>query len=1111
MSQLDPRLDNIFAQALEIVDATERVAFVERACDGNEALRQEVEALLQADQGAVNFMKATQVVVPVSAIPSEQAGDRIGRYKLLEVIGEGGFGVVWMAEQEEPVRRRVALKIIKLGMDTRQVVARFEAERQALALMEHPNIARVFDGGATDTGRPYFVMELVKGVPITTYCDANKLSTRDRLALFIQVCQAVQHAHQKGIIHRDLKPSNILVTAQDGAPVPKVIDFGVAKATQARLTERTLFTGLHQVIGTPAYMSPEQAGLGALDLDTRSDIYALGVLLYELLTGWTPFTKEEFEKAGWDEIFRLIREQDPPKPSTRLSTLTHEELTTISIRRQSEPAKLNKLLRGDLDWVVMKALEKDRSRRYETANGLAMDVRRFLDCQPVTAAAPSLFYVGWKFARRHRVTVAVGFVVLNLLLGTIGLALRSEHLARDRARRSEAHRIESEKLLARATTAEKQATADLWHSYLAQARAHRWSGRAGRRFASLEAISKAAQIRPDLTLRNEAIATMALSDVRHTGQLRPPGSVFAALDASVKLHASADAQGNISIRRIEDNGEVQQLPGFGQPVVWVMRFSPDGQYLAAKYGHGKQALWVWDLKEKKVALKTPTFDDGPVAFHPKTRTLAVGFNKGDIALYDLVAGTELKQLTGGESAPYNIAFDSAGDRLAVASHGEPGLQILEVASGKVLLTIPHPSAVHATAWSPDGRQIASACANLSVYLWDIATGRQQAALKAHHGNPVQVAYHPSGSLLASYGWDGITHFWEPGTGKHLFEQPSWSLDASFSPDGLRFGTVRDHYDVAAGEEFRVLAGHHGQLRIEGDISSDGRWLASAAGDGTRLWDLQSFREIVFVPNSDGGNQRALFTSDTHSLWIANGPNLRRFDMTPQRDGAGETLKLTPAQTMANLAAGTVICLLTNGALTTFPFLGAPVAGEPMLVESGKSGYISLSPDHRWLATGNWKRTDAIVWDAATGARVRVLEIPRSATVAFSRDGRWLVTGSGLQYSLRRTGTWETVWESRRSPDAGETSGNLVFSHDGTMMALNYSRTLIRLVSIGTGEELATLEAAPQEPVCFSPNDDRLVSRGPQGQLYVWNVGRIRQRLAKMGLDWRDTAQIPVGR
>src|SRR5207249_1044696 len=300
--------------------------------------------------------------------PTEKAGDRISRYKLLEQIGEGGCGVVYMAEQEEPVRRRVALKVIKLGMDTKSVIARFEAERQALAMMDHPNIAKVLDGGATQTGRPYFVMELVRGVRITEFCDEARLSTEARLRLFVQVCQAIQHAHQKVIIHRDLKPSNILVTVNDGAAVPKVIDFGIAKATQADLTKKTVFTRFHQFLGTPAYMSPEQAEMTSLDIDTRSDIYSLGVLLYELLTGKTPFDAEELLKAGLDEMRRRIREQEPARPSTRVSTLRGDELTTTAKRRGLDAPKLISLLRGDLDWIAMKCLEKDRARRYETAN-----------------------------------------------------------------------------------------------------------------------------------------------------------------------------------------------------------------------------------------------------------------------------------------------------------------------------------------------------------------------------------------------------------------------------------------------------------------------------------------------------------------------------------------------------------------------------------------------------------------------------------------------------------------------------------------------------------------------------------------------------------------------
>jgi tetratricopeptide (TPR) repeat protein len=366
---------------------------------------------------------------------AEKPGDRIGRYKLLQQIGEGGCGIVYMAEQEEPVRRLVALKIIKLGMDTRSVIARFEAERQALALMEHPNIAKVHDAGATETGRPFFVMELVRGVKLTSYCDQQKLSTSQRLELFLQVCQAVQHAHQKGIIHRDLKPSNILVTEQDGAPVPKIIDFGIAKATtEQRLTDKTLFTAFEQFLGTPAYMSPEQAGLGGLDIDTRSDIYSLGVLLYELLTGQPPFDTEKLARSALDEILRTVREVEPPRPSSRFTTLTQEELTTVAQRRQVASTKLPTLLRGDLDWIVMKCLEKNRGRRYETANGLARDIERHLGNEPVAARPPGRLYEFQKTVRRHKFGFAAAGAVMVAL--TLGLAMSTwESLKEGRARR----------------------------------------------------------------------------------------------------------------------------------------------------------------------------------------------------------------------------------------------------------------------------------------------------------------------------------------------------------------------------------------------------------------------------------------------------------------------------------------------------------------------------------------------------------------------------------------------------------------------------------------------------------------------------------------------------
>jgi serine/threonine protein kinase/type II secretory pathway pseudopilin PulG len=449
-------LEEIFSAARDL-PAQERAAFLERACGGDAELRRQADSLFAAHEQAGQFLQPA-VALSKPNVLVEKPGDRIGRYKLLEQIGEGGFGVVWMAEQEEPVRRRVALKIIKLGMDTKEVVARFEVERQALAMMDHPHIASVFDGGATDTGRPYFVMELVKGVPITEYCDANKLSTRERLELFMKVCQAVQHAHQKGIIHRDLKPTNVMVTVKDDHAVPKVIDFGVAKATQARLTEKTLFTRFHQRIGTPVYMSPEQAGLGSLDVDTRSDVYSLGVLLYELLTGHTPFDTQKLLEKGYEAVMRMVREEEPPKPSTRLSTLAEEELSAVAAKRGAEPGKLGRLVRGDLDWIVMRTLEKDRQRRYDSATALTEDIQRHLRAEPVAAAAPSLTYRIAKFVRRNRVPVAVVSVVVTILLTATVVSLQSAAAARiaGRVASAERDRASAQQVIAEAIAEESR-------------------------------------------------------------------------------------------------------------------------------------------------------------------------------------------------------------------------------------------------------------------------------------------------------------------------------------------------------------------------------------------------------------------------------------------------------------------------------------------------------------------------------------------------------------------------------------------------------------------------------------------------------------------------------
>src|SRR5712672_3685427 len=435
------RAIEVFTEAIQL-PIGERPAFLDRACAEDEGLRRKIEALLRSNDRAEGFLEQPAAgeigAERAKAVVGEKPGDQVDRYRLVQQIGEGGCGVVFVAEQEQPVRRRVALKVVKPGMDTKSIIARFEAERQALALMDHPNIAKVFDAGATASGRPYFVMELVRGMKITEYCDHKSLTTEERLGLFVQVCRAIQHAHQKGVIHRDIKPSNILVTTtEEGSALPVVIDFGIAKATtNQRLTDRTLFTAFEMLIGTPAYMSPEQADISGVEVDTRTDVYSLGVLLYELLTGSPPFDGGALMKAGLDEIRRVIRERDPDRPSMRLITMDAADLTTTAQRRQSVPPALIRSVRGDLDWIVMKALEKDRRRRYETANGLALDVQRYLDDEPITARSPSKLYKLQKQVLRNKL-LFIGIGVIALLLVT-SLIVVSASLARERWSRLEA-------------------------------------------------------------------------------------------------------------------------------------------------------------------------------------------------------------------------------------------------------------------------------------------------------------------------------------------------------------------------------------------------------------------------------------------------------------------------------------------------------------------------------------------------------------------------------------------------------------------------------------------------------------------------------------------------
>src|SRR5580704_10205393 len=599
-------LESIFSAALQKGSAEERAAFVNEACAGNDDLRLQVERLLSAvpkvgsflerplapteDEPGVDAGRDAEAAATLPPRPiSEGQGTRIGPYKLLQKIGEGGMGVVYMAEQEHPIRRRVALKIIKPGMDSTLVIARFEAERQALAMMDYLNIARVLDAGTTESGRPYFVMELVQGVPITHYCDENKLSLKERLELFIPVCRAMQHAHQKGIIHRDVKPSNVLVTLYDGKPVPKVIDFGVAKAIEQKLTERTMFTQYGAIVGTLEYMAPEQAEMSGLGVDTRSDIYSLGVLLYELLTGTTPVEQTKVRELTYVQLLRMIQEDEPPKPSTRLSTT--QQLASIAAQRRTAPRELAKLVRGELDWIVMKALEKDRTRRYESASGLARDVERYLHDEPVEAGRPSAQYRLRKFAHRYRrgLRMAAAFALLVVAGAAFSAweafrARRAEQAAvqdRDRAvTAEEAGRREQQRALAAevgAITAKERAQDMLTASLYDQARSVRLSGLPGRRWRALELLKESEQ----LQIRKRAAASTA-----------PAGTEPASAPHDVHSRSQMRTEALASLV-LDDAHVVRQWEGYSHAV------SPEGTLAVSVWfdtAHATSGLAITDLK-----------------------------------------------------------------------------------------------------------------------------------------------------------------------------------------------------------------------------------------------------------------------------------------------------------------------------------------------------------------------------------------------------------------------------------------------------------------------------------------------------------------------------------
>ena len=1113
MDRPENNVKAIFIAALDHEPGADRAAYLHSACGDDADLRRRVEALLLAheradevqgprgepsDESVTTDSNASRpkADAPGGSLPAHEfsssaasitdeyrstAGLDVliaGRYMLQQKIGEGGMGEVWVAKQTEPVKRKVALKLIKTGMDSRAVLARFEQERQALAMMDHPNIARVLDGGLTPGGQPFFVMELVNGLPLSKFCDEAKLTPRERLELFVPICQAVQHAHQKAIIHRDLKPANILVTLIDGKPIPKVIDFGVAKATGGKLTDESMSTQFGAVVGTLEYMSPEQAGLSGVDVDTRADIYSLGVILYELLTGLRPIDATRMRKAALIEMIRMIQDEVPSKPSTRLSA--DESLPSLAALRHTEPRKLMALLRGELDCVVMKCLEKKRDRRYDTANGLARDIQRYLADEPVEARPPSAGYRLSKFLRRNKGPVlASALVLLTLLAGIAGTTfglIRAEHrriealAQRDIADKARIDALAQKKIaddqkqlaVANASKADesaRKAELRLAEGLISQGDALSLAGRfAEAHLHYAEAYDKFAELNAPLTAAEVGLWSSyhqttfpLLSFIEHS-----EGVVSVAIAPDDRTALSGSVDKTLKLWDLASGNELRTFVGHSNLVTSVA-IAADGR--TALSGSYDKTLKLWDLasgRELRTIFTEHSHVVNTVAIAPDGQTALSGGHDKTLRLWDLANGKEIRKIFTGHSGRVTSVAIAPDGRTALSGGWDETLKLWDLASGKELRTFTgHSGGVTSVAIAPDGRTALSGSYDKTLKLWDLASGKELRTFTGHSGELVCVAIAPDGRTALSGSVDNTLKLWDLATGKELraFTGHSGMVGGvAIAPDGRT--ALSGSYDktlklwvLPTGGEPRAFVGHSDWVTGVA-IAPDGRTAISGSRDRTlKLWDLATGKELrIFTGHSEG----------VYSVAIAP-------DGRTALSGSGDkTLKLW------DLASGKELRTFT---------------GHSDLVSS-----VAIAPDGRTALSASYDRTLKL-WDLAEGKELRTFtgQSNELYSVAIASDGRTALSGS-YDSTLK---LWDlaTGMELRTFTGHSREVRSVAFAPDGRTALSGSSDNTLKLWDLASGKELHTYTGHSHEvyKLAIAPDGRTALSADIDRTLKLWDL------------------------